>query len=100
LSADPLRADSLYFLFPTWVEICRIRKNIAVTEDLQSDYFAALAQLPQLACKAASKEWDEEFSLSALAAIAVAKQSSELAAPILELTQDVIPDFQEWFSSR
>ena len=42
LAADPARADSAYFHFPAWVEICRCKNNVAVPEDLASAYFEAL----------------------------------------------------------
>jgi hypothetical protein len=97
---DPRRAGYGFFQFPTWVEICRFRNNVVIPEDLQPAYFAALAQLPQLVAAAAQKQWTEDFSLCALAAIAAGKGSHELAATILELTPDTIVDFRSWFDSR
>src|SRR4051812_18724264 len=56
LSTDPERADSTFFHFPAWVEVCRHRKNVAIPQDLSDAYFKALAQLPALVAAAASRK--------------------------------------------
>jgi hypothetical protein len=96
---DPLKASSDYFHFPAWVEICRHRKNVAVPEDLQSSYSAALARLPQLVFAAAERRWTHDFLVCALSAMAVSKDAPEIAEAILELTPDTITEFQDWRSS-
>jgi hypothetical protein len=100
LAADPARADSAYFHFPAWVEICRCKKSVAVPEELASAYFEALSQLPTLVAAAAARPWDASFLLCALSAIAVAKNQPVVAEAALELSPDVAEEFMEWFSSR
>ena len=48
LASSPASADSTYFQFPAWVEICRARKEVAVPQDLAPAYFGALSRLPSL----------------------------------------------------
>src|ERR1700741_1246542 len=45
LASAPAAADSTYFQFPAWVEICRSKNGMAVPEDLAPAYFDALSQL-------------------------------------------------------
>jgi hypothetical protein len=100
LSIAPAKAPEDYFHFPTWVEICRHRKNISVPSDLLHEYTEALARMPKLVCTANGGHWSDSFSLCALSAIAVGKNSPEVAAAILELTPDVLGEFQNWLASR
>jgi hypothetical protein len=57
LSGAPASADSSFFQFPAWVEICRQKKAVSIHQDLRSEYFAALSQLPALVAAASSREW-------------------------------------------
>ena len=100
LSTDPMKAPDGFFLFPSWVEICRHRNRVTIPVDLEPAYSNAIARLPKLVCATVERKWNTDFSLSALAAIAVAKDSPELAAAIIELTPDVVTDFRTWFESR
>lgn len=100
LATDPLRASEDYFHFPAWVEICRRKNNVIVPEDLQPPYFIALAKLPSLVCAAAGRQWSAGFLVCALSAIAVSKDSPEIAEAILELTPESIVDFRSWLDSQ
>lgn len=100
LARDPLSAGGVYFQFPAWVEICRAKQALTVPSDLQAPYAAALAQLPRLVAVASTREWDEEFVVCALAAVAAAKGRPEIAEAVLELTPEVSKEFMEWFLNR
>ena len=100
LASAPASADSVYFHFPAWVEICRKKDNVEIPEDLAPAYFEALAQLPALVAAAASRTWDEGFLRCALSAIAAAKNQPALAEAILELSPDAANEFMEWWFNR
>jgi hypothetical protein len=101
LATDPTRADSSYFHFPAWVEVCRTRTNTPVPSDLAPAYFEALTRLPPLvAASAGQREWDDDLLLCALAAIAASKGGAEVAEAVLELTPEVLADFRQWLIER
>lgn len=100
LASAPTRASNVYFHFPAWIEICRVARKAHVPEDLRSAYFEALGKLPALAASASVRSWDDDFLRSALAAIAAAKGNAALAEAILELSEDVVPDFMDWLNAR
>jgi hypothetical protein len=100
LASAPARADHSYFQFPAWVEICRVKNQVEIPEDLQGGYFASLARLPALVAAAADHSWDAGFLTCALAAVAAAKGQAVVAEAVLELTPDVAGEFMEWFSER
>ena len=100
LSQDPTKADYSFFEFPAWVEICRQKKAVAIPKELEADYFLALKNLPHLVASTAEREWDKNFLVSALSAIAVSKGYGSVANVIMELTPDIANEFLEWFYSR
>ena len=100
ISLAPMRASANYFHLPAWIEICRHHKNISVPEELSIDYYNSLKKFPELIESASTREWDESFLASTLAAIAVNKGFHELAECILDLTPDVLVDFRQWIESR
>jgi hypothetical protein len=101
LAAAPERAEGVFFHFPAWVEICRAKASTHVPDDLVAAYGDALAQLPALVAAAASRDWDEDFLLSALCAIAAAKQAPpSVAEAVSELTPEVAEEFLEWLADR
>jgi len=85
LAAAPAVAPFVYFQFPAWVEICRQRHGLTVPDDLSSYYFTALKMLGNLVCAASSKDWDHDFLVCALAAMAVSKGFPLIAEAIQEL---------------
>ena len=100
LSSSPASAASTYFQFPAWVEICRVKNNVAVPQDLAAAYFGALSQLPALVAAAAPRTWDTEFLVCALSAIAAAKNQTAVAEAVLELSPEVAGEFMEWLVNR
>jgi hypothetical protein len=95
-ASDPCRANSSYFNFPGWVEICRKKKGISVPNDLHHDYFAALARLPLLIASAAAREWSSDDLCCALSTIAAVKGDAGVAEAALELTPEVAQRFMRW----
>jgi hypothetical protein len=100
LASAPSVADSTYFQFPAWVEICRNRNNVRVPEDLAAAYFDALSQLPSLVAAAASRPWDASLLSCALSAIAAAKNEPAVAEAVLELSPETAKEFMEWLTNR
>jgi hypothetical protein len=100
LASAPLQADSSYFQFPAWVEICRHKKGVAVPDDLASAYFEALSHLPALAAAAAGREWDAGFLQCVLSAVAVSKGQIAIAEAVLELSPEVAEEFLQGFLQR
>jgi hypothetical protein len=100
LAANPAQADSVYFQFPAWVEICRKKQGIEVPCELAVSYFDALARLPALVAAASTREWDADFLQFALSAIAAAKGHPLVAEAVQELSPEVAGEFMEWFVER
>ena len=100
LASSPSSADSTYFHFPAWVEICRAKSEVVVPDDLAPAYFGALSRLPSLVAEASSREWDSDLLVCALSAVAAAKNQPAVAEAVLELSPDVAMQFIEWLSSR
>lgn len=100
LSIAPSAADFTYFQFPAWVEICRVKNNVPIPEDLSADYFHALSMLPSMVAAAASRPWDGNFLACALSAIAAAKNQPTIAEAVLELSPQAAEEFMEWWFSR
>jgi hypothetical protein len=100
LARDPLKADSAYFQFPAWVEVCRKNQKINIPDDLSASYFASLSRLPGLIAAASAREWDSDFLRCAMAALAAAKGNEFLAEASLELSPDVASEFLEWLDER
>ena len=99
-ASNPLAADTCYFHFPLWVEVCRQKESVEIPDDLKDAYFASFARLPDLISQCFAKEWNSEYARCALAAIAVAKGHAYLAEPLLELSSDVAGEFLDWFCDR
>jgi hypothetical protein len=75
-------------------------KAVEIPTDLAAAYFEALSQLPSLVAAAASREWQAEFLVCALSAVAAAKGQPSVAEAVLELTPDVADEFMEWLFNR
>jgi hypothetical protein len=100
LSIAPTRADSSFFHFPAWVEICRQKTATPIPDDLREAYFAALVCLPTLVAAAAVRECDGGTLACILSSIAAAKGYGAVAEAAQELTPDVATEFMEWFFKR
>ena len=93
LASAPTEAPYQFFQFPTWVEICRQRRCLAVQEDLASDYFQALDMLASLVCAASKREWSSDFLRVALSALAVSKGFALVAEAVQELNDETAERF-------
>jgi hypothetical protein len=93
LATAPAAASFVYFQFPAWVEICRQRHGLTVPDDLSSDYFTALKTLGSLVCAASSRDWDHDFLVCALAAMAVSKGFPLVAEAVQELDDATAESF-------
>lgn len=100
LASAPQRADSSYFHFPAWVEICRVKNGPSIPADLEAPYFAALRQLPSLVAAAAGRQWEPEFLGCCMAALAAANGQAAMAEVALELTPEVAEEFLAWWSDQ
>ena len=100
LASAPERASAVYFQFPAWVEICRVKNGTPIPTELGEAYFAALKKLPFLVASASDREWDEGFLTITLSAIAASKGYASVAEASLELTPSVANDFVQWFFER
>jgi hypothetical protein len=100
LASAPARADSAYFHFPAWVEICRVKSGPPIPPDIESAYLAALRQLPSLVAAAAEKRWEPEFLGCCMAALAVAHGQASIAEAALELTPQLAEEFLQWSAER
>lgn len=100
IASSPLKVDFTYFQFPAWVEICRIKNDVSVPEDIAPAYFEALSRLPALVAAASAKEWDATFLSCTLAALAASKGQVAIAEVVLELSPEVAEEFMEWHSER
>ena len=67
---------------------------------LASAYFAALGQLPALVGAASAHEWDADFLVAAMSALAVGKGFPVVAEAASELRPEVAAEFLEWFAER
>ncbi len=100
LGSAPSKGDHSYVQFPAWVEICRVKNQVPIPEDLRVAYFDALAQLPRLVAAASESTWEPSFLVSALAAVAAAKGQSLIAEAVLELTPERAEGFLEWLRDQ
>lgn len=100
LKQAPAKADFCYFQFPAWVEVCRQKQSVEIPKELETDYFAALSELPSLVAAAAEREWDFNFLCCALSAIAAAKGFGSVAEAVQEINPEVSEEFMEWFFNR
>ena len=100
LASAPLQVEAVFFQFPAWVEICRKRNGVQVPDDLAASYFEALSKLPTLVAAASAHDWDGDFLLCALSAIAAAKGAIEVAEAVQELSSPVAEEFLEWLNER
>ncbi len=96
LASAPGKADTSYFQFPAWVEICRAKSGVAVPSELSAAYASALARLPALVAEASQEPGSPVRLACMLAAVAVAQAQPAMAEAALELTPAVAEAFLEW----
>lgn len=99
-ASNPLQAGVDFFQLPACIEIARHRNRANVPADVAESYFESIAELPGLVGAAAARDWDADFLLCALSAIAAAKGFPDVAEAALELNPEVASQFLEWFFSQ
>ncbi|HKI35483.1 MAG TPA: hypothetical protein VKA46_26745 [Gemmataceae bacterium] len=93
MGTAPEQVPMTLFLMVACIEVARSKgRGPAVPLDLQADYSAALARIPELVAGAARKNWDHWYCGAALAAVAAAKGFGQLAEAVLELDPDTVKD--------
>jgi hypothetical protein len=93
MGTAPERVPWTLFLMLACIEIARFKgRGPAMPPDLQVDYSAALARIPELVAGAARATWDHWYCGAALAAVAAAKGFCQFAEAVLELDPATIKD--------
>jgi hypothetical protein len=93
MASTPMRVPMTLFLMVACIEIARWKgRGPAMPVDLEADYSAALARIPDVVAGAARTSWDHWYCGAALAAVAAAKGSWQLAEAVLELDSDTIKE--------
>jgi hypothetical protein len=100
LESSPLKAGTVYFLFPAWIEICRQKNGIEIDSELRSAYFEALNKLPKLVSLGDASDWPSDKLAAGLAAIAAVKGRTRMAEVLVEMDEDVAAQFMSWFFNR
>jgi len=93
MGTAPEQIPMTLFLMVACIEIARFKgRGPAVPPDLQADYSAALARIPELVAGAARATWDHWYCGAALAAVAAAKGFGQFAEALLELDPDTVKE--------
>ncbi len=100
LAKEPSAATFHYFQFPAWIEICRSKQGIGLSEQLAPAYRAALDRIPGLVAQATTRTLSPDLLASSLAAIAASNGNPVVAEAALELQPDVAQRFLGWFFSQ
>lgn len=95
----PDKVNYNYFLLPVCIEIARLKgRGPKLGEDIEACYLNAINYMANLTGLVASIN---DTMTSVLAAVkAVRHGNAALAEAILELTPDVLVEFQEWLEER
>lgn len=100
-AASPEHISSNYILLPTCIEASRLSSTAPpVPEHLASSYFEAIGRLPSIVAACFGRDWDDEFVRTATAALCAAKGHGSLASAILDLSEDVLEDFNAWVAAE
>jgi hypothetical protein len=93
MQTAPARVPWTLFLMLTCIEIARSNgRGPTIPPDLDGDYAAALAQVPDVVAIASKANWDHWYCGAALAAVAASKGFCRLAEAIMELAPETIED--------
>lgn len=83
--------DFSVFLLPASVEVARVTgRGPALPEDLAAPYHQAIARLPDAVAAHRDRPWSQDLTISAAAALAVAKGHHALAEALMNLDADWI----------
>ena len=88
-----------YFLLPISIHISYLQgRGPQIPDKLKQQYFDAINTLPELA---ANEQTDSELKVRILSsAIAVKSGNAALAESIMELSPEILEEFEEWVQSR
>ena len=95
----PDKVNYNYFLFPISIEIARLKGNgPKLGKDIEICYGNSIKAMANLT---GIVETTDETMISVLAAVTAVRHGNvELAEAILELTPDLLSEFQEWLQER
>ena len=95
----PNKVNYNYFLLPVCIEIARLKGNgPELSKDIETSYINAIQTMANLTGKI--EAIDETMASVLAATTAVRHGYAELAETILELTPDMLAEFQEWLRER
>jgi hypothetical protein len=100
LSTAPLKATQSYFLLPVCVELARVKHHADVPEKFVKSYGAAIAKFPSLVAAASSRDWSQDLTAAALAAVAVSKGQWNTAQLLVDVESKDIPEVLSWYHAR
>jgi len=100
LSTAPLKATQSYFLLPACIELARVSHRADVPEGLEKPYFGALSSFPQLIAVASVRDWGQDLTSAALAAVAVSKGQWNTAQLLVDIESKDIPEVLSWYHAR
>ena len=100
IERDPLRASFNFFSLPASIEVARVENKTTVPQELETDYFVAMAKLPSLALPLLCPGCDKTLCQALLAANAAAVGQHSYAKLLLEIDSDSILETLDWFYSR
>ena len=99
-TASPDRITTSFILLPTCIEASRLSHSAPpVPDSLAEPYFAAIRSLPSIVAACLGRDWDDDFARTAAAAMCAAKGHGSLAYAILDLSEDVLEEFNEWVAA-
>ena len=99
IESAPDKVSYNYFLLPVCIEVARLKGNgPKLGKDIETHYGNSIKALANLTGKVEST--DETMASVLAAATAVRHGKAELAEAILELTPDILVEFQEWLQER
>ena len=99
--ASPDRISASYILLPTCIEASRLScSSTPVPVNLAESYFRAIGALPSIVAACFDRDWDDDFARTATAALCAAKGHGSLAYAILDLSEDVLEEFNNWVAAE
>ncbi|WP_205662198.1 hypothetical protein [Alteromonas flava] len=99
IKKSPSPVDYNFYLLPIYIHISYLKgKAPSIPDNLKKSYHEAINILPDLAAK---EDTNNELMVRVLSsAIAVKSGNAALAETILELSPEIIEEFEEWLQSR
>ncbi|RAU83153.1 hypothetical protein [Pontibacter arcticus] len=80
------------------IEVQRHKKNPQIPKEYVESYLDSLNEIPELVDSAKKREWDLEFTIAALSALAASKRQIKIAQAVLNFDdEDVLDEFLETY---